>query len=187
MSNGWWRLGSVINRQLHHNQASFKLWPLSLLVLAILGMIVFLNGFVQDRDHLNLTCDASLYPHKVNDKKEKSLVLKVTSDGKKAQIRYDYFSDGHSMGIMLLNGKLIKLEVAEMTYNFRFTKGEIRKDIYQKGLPVHLNDILKAGREVLTNHKGIDISMQVTQMDRNKGYSIVKFDPGNNVWACRIN
>lgn len=178
-------MGSVNNRGFNHHQNSFKLWPLSLLVLVILGMIVFLNGFVKERDGIHLTCNATLL--NANNKKDdvtKSLTLSVNSDGEQAEIRYDYFANAKPKGSLLLKGKLMRLEVAEMTYNFRFTKGEVRKDIYQVSLPKHLKEILETGRKVLTHSKGVDISMQVTQMDKSRGYSIVKFEPGNNIWAC---
>lgn len=175
------------NRRLHHNQTSFKLWPLSVLVLSVLALIIFLNGFVEDRDTIDLTCNASLYGSSSTKNNDKMIQLRVINDGKIAQIRYAYFDNGNPLGTMVLTGKLLRLEVAEMTYKFHFTRGEVLKDIQQDTLPTHLNDILKIGRQVLDNPKGLDISMKVTQMDRNKGYSIVKLEPGNNIWACQIN
>lgn len=171
--------------QLHHNQPQIKLWPFSLIIIILFGIIIFLNGFSKQRDNVDLVCFAQFQHTKNSNNSEVKLWIKSDQNG--AKIQYDYSSHGEVLGSLLLTGKLLHLDVSDLEYQFQFTKGKLVKDIQLKNLPSHLDGILVEGRKELFKNNQLLLTMTVTQMNIKKGYSIVQFKPSNNIWACKIN
>lgn len=164
-----------------------KLWPIMMMVVVIAAGIIALNSLVKAKDELHLSCEARFYKPFLTGDVPRKVSLDVLSKDKKVVIRYEYFVGDKPAGSIELLGKLLQLEVATMSYKMKITQGTVKNNIESEKLPIHLQQVLDSGGQIFANGGGFDLTLKMSEMDIDKGYAVVRFDPGNNIWACRIN
>lgn len=164
-----------------------KIWPLALMMITILLVVFGLHNVADQKDDWDLSCDASMYkPDAANDHNH-SVKLTVKSHDGHVVISYDYMENGVYQGSIRMTGDIIAFEVSSLTLHIKVTAGEALSSLNRPDLPNHFKRILDDNFAFLSRvNNGVTLSLQMSEMDLKRGFAVLNFFPGNNIWACDI-
>ncbi|MCF1428973.1 MAG: hypothetical protein LPD71_11200 [Shewanella sp.] len=164
-----------------------KVWPLAVMMVTILLVVLGLHSVANKKEDWNLSCDGTFYEPDKQDETPRTVKLTFVSQDGHAVIGYDYFRDDHFQGGIRLFGKIVGFEVSSLSLHVRVTKGEVLSDISKLELPSYLQKILDENMNFLSRlNEGMLFTLKMSEMDLKQGYAILNFDPGNNIWACKV-
>lgn len=166
----------------------FKPWQILLVVM--LGLGILLYGYAASFSHksLNLNCLAQLYQPPFLDAASSSLhhslALTVQVQGKKVNLNYRYGSNDKELASINYSGVVKNFEIGSMTYQFDLAQANVKMDLLQTEIPDPIRDDVQRSRAALIALGTMSFNMQIVDINRLDDYTLIKFTPSGNLWAC---
>lgn len=166
-----------------------RLWHVWVLVLVLLCGFIYINSFTTTSTNLALQCQAKVYhsPLDVALMPETAplLKLKVLFTEGKFNMDYRYEVDGDSITSATLAGSVADFEVGSMTYKLQLNTAVLNNDKPMEKGDNPVQSLLKNLQSRLHEQGDLPLDMQVLEYDGDKNYTVIKFMPAANLWACR--
>ncbi|QDZ92214.1 hypothetical protein D0436_18100 [Shewanella decolorationis] len=166
----------------------FKPWQLLLIFVSGVGILVF--GYTASFSHksLNLNCLAQLYQPPFWDATSSSLhhslSLTVEVQDKKVNLNYRYGSNDKELASINYSGVVKNFDIGSMTYQFDLAQANVQMDLLQIEIPEPIRDDVQRSREALMALGTMSFNMQIVDINRLDDYTLIKFTPSGNLWAC---
>ncbi|QFU24151.1 hypothetical protein FM038_019695 [Shewanella eurypsychrophilus] len=165
------------------------LWGINAIVLIALLISVSISyRYLNPSETLMLNCSSELFDrHKGDsDKGRHYLLVDVIAKGKQAQFNYRYFNlDGSPAGNISMKGSLLNFDSDAHKYAFSVkTKEESQDD--EQGRPEHMQYLSYVSSFNLDNKGMHNLTIETLDLDEQKDYAIVLFQPSNTVCGCRL-
>lgn len=167
-----------------------RLKPWQLLLIIMLGLGGLLYGYGQSVSHksLNLDCHAQLFQPPFSDASSSllrhSLSLSVQVQGQKATLDYSYGIDNKELASINYSGEVKHFDIGTMTYQFDLAQANIKMDLLQTELPEPIREDVQRSRAALIALGTMSFNMQIVDINRIDDYTLIKFMPSGNLWAC---
>lgn len=167
-----------------------RLKPWQLLLIVMLGLGALLYGYTQSVSHksLSLDCQAQLLQPPFSDATSSqlrhSLSLTVEVQGQKVDLHYRYGLDEKELASINYSGDVKHFEVGTMTYQFDLAKANVKMDLLQTEIPEPIREDVQRSRAALIALGTMSFNMQIVDINRIDDYTLIKFTPSGNVWAC---
>ncbi len=71
-----------------------------------------------------------------------------------------------------------------MTYQFDLAQANIKMDLLQTELPEPIREDVQRSRAALIALGTMSFNMQIVDINRIDDYTLIKFMPSGNLWAC---
>ncbi len=164
-------------------------WYMLALVLVFLVVVVFSSGWFFGKKYLRLNCHTDLYtaPFTLSPSNEvlnQYLALDVELLGEQVSLNYHYGIDGKEISSILYRGKVSGLEAGAMTYKLDLLQADINMDLAQSTLPPIMRDALNEAREAFIQQGQMSLNLQIVDRDSQNDFTLIKFYPSGNLWAC---
>ncbi|QYJ78229.1 hypothetical protein [Shewanella acanthi] len=164
-----------------------QLWHLVVLMVLLFSLFVVFKANAVNNKHIALTCDARLYksPFNVNAAHfSQSLKLDVEIKDKRVKLNYRYRIDDHDLAAIIYNGTVSTLEAGTMTYKLDLDQANLKMDLLEDEVPEPIRDEIKQARVSLLELGEMSYDLQIVEMDRINDFTLIKFYPSGNLWAC---
>jgi len=113
-------------------------------------------------------------------------LVDIMAKHQQAQINYRYFNlDGTAAGNIRMNGKLVNYDKQANRYNFSVYTKEESEDNYQSQ-PQHMQYLSYISSFNLDSKGMHNLSIEPLDLDAQRDYAIVIFQPSNTVCGCRL-
>ncbi|QIR15492.1 hypothetical protein [Shewanella aestuarii] len=165
-------------------------WSINLIVLTLLlvSITVSYHHLYPTKD-LMLSCSSELFDRTNTNGSEQRhyLLVDVVAKNQQAQINYRYFNlDGSSAGSILMHGKLIDVDQHNNRYHFSVTTKQETEHNIQGEQPQHMQYLSYISSLNIDSQKMHNLSIEPLELDTDRDYAIVLFQPSNTVCGCRI-
>ncbi|MCH1929675.1 hypothetical protein L9G16_05725 [Shewanella sp. A25] len=164
-----------------------QLWHLAVLMVLFFGLFFGFKAKAVNNKHIALTCDAKLYKSPFNVSAtpfSQSLKLDVEIKDKRVKLNYRYLIDGHDLAAIIYNGTVSTLEAGTMTYKLDLDQANLKMDLLQDEVPEPIRDEIKESRVSLFEQGKMSYDLQIVDMDAVNNFTLIKFYPSGNLWAC---
>lgn len=165
------------------------LWGINSLILLLLVVSITISyRYLYPAQSLMLSCSSELFDRPDNEEIEGShyLLVDIMAKHQQAQINYRYFNlDGTAAGNIRMNGKLVNYDKQANRYNFSVYTKEESEDNYQSQ-PQHMQYLSYISSFNLDSKGMHNLSIEPLDLDAQRDYAIVIFQPSNTVCGCRL-
>ena len=166
------------------------LWGINLLVLILLlASITVTYRHLYPSQDLMLSCSSELFDrtNKNGSEKRHYLLVDIVAKNQQAQINYRYFNmDGSAAGSILMQGKLVDFDKHKNRYQFSVTTKQESEHNLQDEQPQHLQYLSYISSLNIDSKQMHNLSIEPLELDTNRDYAIVLFQPSNTVCGCRL-
>ncbi|GGI91957.1 hypothetical protein [Shewanella gelidii] len=166
-------------------QPKFSLWPMFFTAFFLLWVCLGLNHFAASRDIPEFRCNAELLTSNLLGQSDGELLLNINHRNDSVVLEYLHRVEGNILGSLSLTSDLLGLEIASMTYKLLLKEGEITGNTALDMLPQNIQKLLITHTSQ-PNQSRLPFDIQILDMDKNAGYSVLRLKPGNNLWVCEI-
>lgn len=178
-------------------KARFTLWPIVVTIAALIWVCLGLNHFAASRDMPNLYCESELYfqPESLHVASPfsrhssdvvKLLTLELSHRGELVFLVFKYVEDNKLVGSITLDGQLLGLEIASMTYKLLLDKHDVELTIDESELPKEIQRLIANEHNTGRKPKHLPIDIQMLELSPETGHGILQLKPSNNLWNCQI-
>jgi len=166
------------------------LWGVNSIILVLLIISISISyRYLNPSETLMLNCSSELFDrHKGDsDKGRHYLLVDVIAKGKQAQFNYRYFNlDGSSAGNIRMKGSLLNYDSDANRYSFSVKTKEESEVEDEQRQPEHMQYLSYVSSFNLDNKGMHNLSIETLDLDEQKDYAIVLFQPSNTVCGCRL-
>ncbi|KFZ39154.1 hypothetical protein HR45_01785 [Shewanella mangrovi] len=162
-----------------------RAWVWLVLVLAVLLAVVRVYYARSNHsEQLLLNCSSELYDHDKKDSQQYYLLMDLQADNHNVLLNYRYFTvDGTPVGSIKMHGDL-KRNPAGSSYDLTIHDKE--EQLLEKTKPAHMDYLSYISGLNLTNKSIHPMTLEMLDTDEQQHYAIVRFQPGNAVYGCRL-
>ncbi|MCE9677779.1 hypothetical protein LZP69_01055 [Shewanella sp. AS1] len=166
-------------------------WGINLLVLMLLGVSLTVSyRYLYPSQTLMLSCSSELFdtPDVNQDAGQHYLLVDIMAKKQQAQINYRYFNlDGSSAGVIRMQGKLARYDRYSNRFNFSvYTKEESSENKNAAENPRHMQYLSYISSFNLDSKGMHNLSIEPLELDPQRDYAVVLFQPSNTVCGCRL-
>lgn len=165
--------------------SGFKATPIIATLTFICGLCLFLQHTIDPDMNSTLTCNSDVYRVGEGVKGSQELVLKNTSQG--VEVSLSFLNREKVTHTIMVKGTVKQLKDSILTYEVRLADGQYLKDSLQADNEKAIKDAFKLAELVLGDSKSETFLVKVLEMNKAAKVVTVQIDPGNGLWACKIN
>nr|WP_283104289.1 hypothetical protein [Shewanella gelidimarina] len=144
--------------------------------------------YLNPSETLMLNCSSELFDrHKGDTEKGRNyLLVDVTAKGEQVQFNYRYFNfDGSAAGNIRMKGSLLNYDSDAQRYSFS-VKTKEESMVNDQRQPEHMQYLSYVSSFNLDNKGMHNLTLETLDLDEQKDYAIVLFQPSNTVCGCRL-
>ncbi|MBL4912414.1 hypothetical protein L2719_00880 [Shewanella schlegeliana] len=164
--------------------SGFKSTPVLATLTFICGLCVFLEHTVDPDMNSTLSCDSDIYRVGEGDKGSQQLILKNTGHG--VEVALNFFKEGKLTHKLMAAGTVKQLKDSILTYEVSLANGQYLR-LWQAESDQLQQDAVKLAEQVLGDAKSEKFLVKVLEMNKAAEVVTVQVQPGNGLWACKIN
>lgn len=162
-----------------------KAWPW--LLLALLALVAVANtyyGGQRQPRQLLLNCSSELYDHDDQQQTQYFLLFDLQASGRDALVNYRYFhTDGSAAGSVMMHGQLTR---GAAGINYQIAVSDKQEQQANGPTPEHMQYLSYISGLNLKNRAVHPMTLEVLDADDKQHYAVVRVQPGNGVYACRL-
>lgn len=99
-------------------------------------------------------------------------------------LNYRYGSNAKELASINYSGVVKNFEIGSMTYQFDLAQANVKMDLLQTEFPEPMRDDVQRSRAALIALGTMSLNMQIVDINRLDDYTLIKFTPSDNLWAC---
>ena len=166
------------------NKYGLQVWQILFCLLTVVILIFGVHYYHLSEDGIDLVCKGHSYGEDASDDLE--LLLTVETNAKQVSLNYQFSREDNPLGQITFRGVLDTLDVASMTYRLLIDEGELQLSFGQKAIPPHMSSIIDSAKQVFAYSTTASLHLHIIDMDSAKGYAVIQFNPGDDIWICDL-
>lgn len=165
----------------YFSRSTFRTWPILIAFVVIILLSVGVHVYMVNTDSIDYSCRANAYFEDPND--GITLTLHMKSKDQVFTIDSQLYHQGKILGDTSLKGHLDDLDLVSMTYKLHTDEEDV--NFTSQIQPIAVSEAFT--KEAFGSSNTTKFDVHVLDMDTDKGYAIIQFIPGNNIWLCNSN
>ncbi|ABZ75425.1 hypothetical protein Shal_0850 [Shewanella halifaxensis HAW-EB4] len=163
----------------------FKTTPMLATLTFICGLCLFLEHTVDPDMNSTLTCYSDTYRVGEGFKNNQQLVLKNTGNG--VEVALNFFKGEKLIHKLMAVGTVKKVKDSILSYEVSLASEQHLRGVLQAESESSLQDAIRFSELVLGDGKSDKFLIKVLEMNKASNVVTVQVQPGNGLWACKIN
>ncbi|MGS0689875.1 hypothetical protein ACVBIO_01835 [Shewanella sp. 0m-8] len=164
--------------------SGFKSTPILATLTFIFGLCLLLDHAIEPDDNSSLSCTSGSY--RVGTGFEATQRLEMTNTQKGIDIALSFFKGDKLTHKVMANGTVTPIKAPILTYEVELAQGQYLRGLLQTDYSESLQAAITQAQEHLVDEQSKPFQIRVLEMNKAAGVVTIQINPGNHLWACKL-